>query len=121
MTPGYAPAMTPPPLPTTATVRALATFVQARIEEGVEQLLRRVPTEEHDSPGVTDLLRIPHALSRAAELAARELEGELLCDPVDESAARLLWWTLLNTAHPFRAHPDVPAGARATLDAIAGK
>ncbi|MEU7206163.1 hypothetical protein [Streptomyces sp. NPDC045470] len=109
-----------PPLPTADTVRALAVFVQARIEEGVEQLLRRVPAEERDSPGVIELLRIPHALGRAADLAARELEGELLCDPVDESAARLLWWTLLNTAHPFRAHPDVPAGARETLEAIAG-
>ncbi|WP_125533781.1 hypothetical protein [Streptomyces sp. WAC 06725] len=108
------------PLPTVDTVRALAAFVQARTEEDVEHLLRLVPAYQHDSPGVTKLLRTPRALSRAADLAARELEGELLGDPVDENAARLLWWTLLNTAHPFRAHPDVPAGARETLETIAG-
>ncbi|MEU7260955.1 hypothetical protein AB0B21_34890 [Streptomyces rimosus] len=109
-----------PPLLTADTVRALATFVQARTQEGVEQLLQHVSADQHDSPGVTKLLRTPRALGRAADLAARELEGELLGDPVDENAVRLLWWTLLNTAHPFRAHPDVPAGAREVLEATAG-
>ncbi|WP_206506583.1 hypothetical protein [Streptomyces chrestomyceticus] len=67
---------------------------------------------------MTELLRIPRALSRAADLTAHELEDQLLGDQADENTVQLLWRTLLNTAEPFRAHPDVPADARQALEAI---
>lgn len=107
------------PAPAAGTVRELAAFVQARVAEGEQLLLRRVPAEQHDTPDFTELLRIPRTLGQAAEIAAYELEGELLADRPDDEVVRLLWRTLLNTAQPFQAHPDVPAGARETLAAVA--
>ncbi|WP_055523195.1 hypothetical protein [Streptomyces graminilatus] len=107
-------------VPAADTVRELAAFVQARAAEGEQLLLRRVPAEQHDTPDFTELLRIPRALGLAAEIAAYELEGELLADRPDADAVRLLWRTLLNTAQPFHAHPDVPAGAREALAAVDG-
>lgn len=106
--------------PAAGTVRELAAFVQARAAEGEQLLLRRVPAEQHNASDFTELLRIPRALGQAAEVAAYELEGELLADRPDDEVVRLLWRTLLNTAQPFHAHPDVPAGAREALATVDG-
>ncbi|MGW1696382.1 hypothetical protein [Streptomyces sp. NPDC002399] len=111
-----APTMTLP-APAPGTVRALAAFVQARAEEGAQHLLRSIPAEQHDTPDVVELLRIPRALGQAAEVAAHELERELLGDQPDGEAVRLLWRTLLNPAQPFGTHPEVPEGAREALAA----
>ncbi|TVL88499.1 hypothetical protein [Streptomyces sp. SAJ15] len=105
-------------VPAVGTVRELAAFVQARTAEGEQHLLRRIPAEQLDTPDAVELLRIPRALGHAAEVAAFELEDELHGQPVDTNAARLLWRTLLNTAQPFRDHPDVPAGAREALATV---
>ncbi|MFE2684503.1 hypothetical protein [Streptomyces mirabilis] len=108
------------PAPAVGTVRALGAFVQARAKEGEQVLLQRIPAEQRDAPDAVELLRIPRALGRAAGVAAYELECELLADHVDANAVRLRWGTLLSTALPFRAHPDVPASAREALTAVDG-
>ncbi|MFB7496747.1 hypothetical protein ACFC09_19025 [Streptomyces sp. NPDC056161] len=80
----------------------------------------RFPAERHGTADFVELLRIQRTLSHASEVAAFELEDELRGQPVDINAARLLWRTLLNTAQPFQAHPDVLAGARESLAAADG-
>ncbi|MBV6700218.1 hypothetical protein KV557_24465 [Kitasatospora aureofaciens] len=104
-----------PPLPAASTVRATAAFVQARAEEGAQHLLQRIPVEQHDTPDTVELLHVVRALGQAAEAAAYHLEGELLGDQPDEDTAHTLWQILLDTAHPFHTHPDLPPNVRRAL------
>ncbi|MBV6700316.1 hypothetical protein KV557_24955 [Kitasatospora aureofaciens] len=103
------------PLPAISTVRALATFLPAHLEVAAQDLLQRIPAEQHGTPDAVELLRIPRTLGQVAEAAAHQLENDLLADQPDETAIRLLWKILLDTARPFHDHPQLPQGVREAL------
>ncbi|MDH6710753.1 hypothetical protein P3T27_007504 [Kitasatospora sp. MAA19] len=104
------------PLPAVGTVHALDAFIQARLEESVQILLERIPTDQRETPDAVELLRLPRALGQSAHAAAQELERHLLAGQPEETPIHLLWNLLLNIARPYQDRSR-PASVREALAA----